>query len=160
MSVMSSGITFGMGVFAALVVLGAMTGALYAVLRAFGAQPHFYALLSTLAYAEFVPRLVGASLKEFITLLTGELSLWSEKIPTSIAPIFSEFNVPLLVQFLLARIEVFHLWSFALVAIAVRFVARVTAEKAMLVTIIYWAICIVTVTVAAFASGEVTGRLF
>lgn len=146
MSVFSSGILFSIVMIAVLLVLGAMAGALYAISWTLGTKPRFYALLAALAYAEFVPRLVGASIKEFIPLLTGNLNLWGEEIPTGIAPIFSEFDVPLLLQFLLARIELFHLWSFALVAIAVRFVVKVSSERAMLITLIYWCVCILAVT--------------
>jgi len=155
--VVSQGMIFVMGVVAAVVVLGAMTGALYAILRAFRTKPRFYALLSAIAYAEFVPRLIGASVKELVPLFTGKLTLWGEDIPTGIAPIFSEFDTPVLIQTLLGRIEIFHLWSFALVAIAVRFVGKVASEKAVPLTALYWGVCILAIAGIRFLFGFLAG---
>jgi len=137
------------------IVFMGMVVALYAITRIFKIRPSFYALASTLAYAEFAPRLISTCIKKFIPLLTGKGQMFMPEIPTGIAPIFSEFDVPILVEALLGRIELFHLWSFALVAIAVRFVARVTGERAMLITLLYWAVCILAV-----AGVDVLQRMF
>ena len=137
-----------------IVFLG-MVGALYAITRIFKAQPGFYPLAATVAYAEFAPRLISICIKKFIPFLTGKGQIFMPEIPTGIAPIFSEFDVPILLEAFLARIELFHLWSFALVAIAVRFVAKVTGERAMLITLLYWAVCILAV-----AGVDVLQRMF
>jgi hypothetical protein len=156
----SSGIMFLMGVVAAVLVIGAMAGALYAILRAFGIKSRFFALVSALTCAEVVPRLVGSSLKRFIPLLSGNLRIFEPGFPTGILPIFSEFDLPLLAECFLARIELFHLWSFALTAIAVRFVAKVSSERAMLITLLYWAVCILVVAGASFSWEFITTNLF
>ena len=128
-----------------LAVFSAMAGALYLITRSFKLEPRFYALAATLACAELVPRLVGVSIKQFVALFTGDGSPFSPELPTGIAPIFSELDLPILVQTILARIELFHLWSFALVVIAIRFVAKVSNERAMLITLVYWAVCILSI---------------
>ena len=97
--------------------------------------------------------------KKFIPLLTGDLSLWGEKIPTGIAPIFSEFDTPVLLKALLDRIEIFHLWSFALVAIAIRFVGKVTSEKAVPLTALYWAVCILATAGVQFLFKLLAGLM-
>jgi hypothetical protein len=129
----------------ALLIFLAMAAALYAIAKAFKGAPKFSILLSTLAFAEFVPRLVSVSLKEFIPLLSGSSRPFAPELPTGIAPIFSGFDVPMVAQAFLARIELFHLWSFALVAMAVRFTAKVSSERAMLITLLYWIVCILAV---------------
>lgn len=155
----SSGIMFFVGVVAVVLVLGAMAGALYAILRAFGIRPRFFALVSALTYAEVVPRLVGKSLKEFMPLLSGNIRSFEPGFPTGILPIFSEFDLPLLAECFLARIELFHIWSFALTAIAVRFVAKVSGERAMLITLLYWAVCILVVAGASFSWEFITSNV-
>ena len=127
----------------------AMLGILYGTIRLFGISPPFYALSATLTYAEFTPRLIKASVAKFVPLLTGKGDLLIYELPTGIAPIFSEFEPTIMAQIILDRIELFHLWSFALVAIAVRFVAKVSSERAMLIALVYWIVCIL-----AIASGE------
>ena len=127
------------------IVFFGMAGALYVIARLFKIRPNFYALASTLAYAEFVPRLSGSAIKKFISLFVEKAHPLMPDFPTGIIRIFSEFDVPILLLAFLARIELFHLWSFALVAIAVRFVAKVSNERAMLITLLYWAVCILAV---------------
>jgi len=143
-----------------LVVLLAMAGALYFITKALKFSPKYYPLVTSLAYAEFVPRLVRTSLNEFIPLLTGNLSFYKEGLPTGILVILSEIEVPLLLQPLLARIELFHIWSFVLVAISVRFTAGVPKEKAVVVTLLYWAICIGAVTSGIVAWDGLSSLLF
>lgn len=143
-----------------LVVLLAMAGALYFIAKALKFTPKYYPLVTSLAFAEFVPRLVGTSLKEFIPLLTGDFYYSGTELPTGILVILSEIEVPLLLQPLLARIELFHIWSFVLVAISLRFTAGVPKEKAVVVTLLYWAVCIGAVTNAVVAWDAITGFLF
>jgi hypothetical protein len=144
-AVFFSSINLAFSVGAALVIFLLMAYALFTIARIFKSTPKFSAVAATLAYAEFVPRLVRVSIKEFIPLLTGSSLPFPRELPTGIAPIFSEFDLPIIVNALLARIELFHLWSFALVAIAVRFTAKVSRERAMLITLLYWVVCILTV---------------
>lgn len=160
MALFSSGVVFLMGVLAVALVVGAMAGVLYGIIRAFGIRPRVFALISALTYAEVVPRLVGLSLKKFIPLLSGNFRVFEPEFPTGILPIFSEIDLPLLAECFLARIEVFHLWSFALTAIAVRFVAKVSSERAMLITLLYWAVCILAVAGASFSWEFITTNVF
>jgi hypothetical protein len=138
---------FGIGMWSvsqvaeSLIALMAMAGVLYASARAFGIRPRFYPLIAALAYAEFVPRLVGESLGCFVQLLTGKIAIYSQSLPTNIAPLFGVFHLPYPVYVGLKRIELFHLWSFALVAITVRFVLKTTSERALLITVLYWIVC-------------------
>ena len=155
-AVLFSSVTLAMSLMAALIVFIAMAGSLYTIIRIFKVRPSFYALVSTLAYAEFVPRLSESAVKKFISLFVGKIHPLAPDFPTGILPIFSEFDVPILLQSVLGRIELFHLWSFALVAIAVRFVAKVSSERAMLITLLYWAVCILTVASAGALSGMST----
>ncbi len=148
-----TGINLMMSALIALTVFFSMVGALYAIIRIFKIKPGFYALASTLAFAEFVPRLAGSILKEVIPQLTGSGQIFAPDLPTGIAPIFSEFDVPIIAQALIDRIELFHLWSFALVAIGVRFAAKISSERAMLVALIYWAVCILAVAGIGYTGG-------
>lgn len=151
--------SLAMSIVAAVVIFSAMAGALYAIMRIFKTEPGFYALASTLAYAEFVPRLSASVVKKTIHLIVVKVHPFAPDFPTGIARIFSEFDLPVVVMAVLARIELFHLWSFALVAIAVRFVAKVSGERAMLIALVYWAVCILTV--AGFAAlSEMSTALF
>jgi hypothetical protein len=144
-AVFFSSINLAVSVVAASLVFLAMAAGLFVIAKAFKSTPKFSAVASTLVYAEFVPRLVRVSIKEFIPLLTGSSLPFSRELPTSIAPIFSAFDLPIVAETFLARIELFHLWSFALVAIAVRFAAKVSSERAMLITLLYWTVCILAV---------------
>lgn len=131
---------------AVVVVLIAMAGVLYFIAKALKFSPRYYPLVTSLAYAEFVPRLVKTSLEEFIPLFSGEVSFSGTELPTGILTILSEAEIPSLLQPLLGRIELFHIWSFVLVAISIRFTASVPKEKAVVVTLLYWAVCIGVVT--------------
>ena len=141
----------------AVLLLLAATGVLYAIARAFKLRPRFYPLVSTLAYAEFVPRLIRTSIKEFFPLLTGNFSLSSPELPTGVLQVFSAMGFPLLLRPLLAYIEMFHIWSFALVAVSVRFVARASAKRAVLITALYWVACI-TAAIGATALWELVSN--
>jgi hypothetical protein len=144
----------------AVAILLAAAAALYAITRAFKLRPSFYPLVSTLAYAEFLPSLVRTSLKEFIPLLTGNFGFVSRELPTGLLQILRSAEVPALLRPLLARIELFHLWSFVLVVISIRFVARASEKSAILITTLYWIVCIVT-SMAATASWElISNALF
>jgi len=131
-----------------LVLLTAMAAVLYILSRAFKLKPRFYPLLSTLAYAEFMPKLVRISLKEFVPLLTGNFRLISRELPTGVLQIANAAEFPLFLRLPLARIELFHIWSFVLVAISVRFVAGASEKRAILISLLYWVVCIA----AAFAA--------
>lgn len=140
------------GVFATIgtvAVFLAMAGVLYLIAIAFRTKPHFYPLAAALAYAEFVPRLAQASVKEVIPLFTGNFSLIQPTLPTGVREILHETDFPALLQPLLTRVELFHIWSFVLVAISLRFTAGVTKKKALLMTALYWAVCILVITGAA-----------
>jgi hypothetical protein len=154
-AVFFSAINLAFSVGGAGLIFLAMAAALYGVARIFKGTPKFSLLVSTLAYAEFMPRLVSVSITEFLPLLTGKTRPFASELPTGIAPIFSEFDLPLIVEAFLARIELFHLWSFALVAIAVRFTAKVSSERAMLITLVYWIVCILAV-----AGGDALREMF
>ncbi|UCD56524.1 MAG: hypothetical protein JSV16_11905, partial [Candidatus Hydrogenedentota bacterium] len=154
------GIQLTMAIVGATAVFFAMAGTLYATARSFKLKPRFYPLASTLAYAEFVPRLVGTSLKEFIPLMTGNFSLRGSELPTGILQIFPYVDFPGLLRPLFARIELFHLWSFALVAISLQFTLRVSRNRAILVTAIYWALCITAITCATFLWDLATETMF
>jgi len=150
------GIFFGaiewlFGAIGTVAVFLAMAGILYLLTMAFRAKPYFYPLAATLAYAEFVPRLARASVREVIPLFTGNFSLIRPTLPTGILEIFGKTDFPSLLQPLLGRVELFHIWSFALVAISLKFTAGVTKKKAVLITALYWVVCILAVTgVTAF----------
>ena len=60
--------------------------------------------------------------------------------------IFSEFRFPLLLQPLLARVELFSIWSFLLVTIVLRIITGASNKKAVLVTATYWTACILAAT--------------
>ena len=157
--VIMSSMNVAMSVTIAAIAFFAMAGALYVIARIFKIRPSFYALASTLAYAEFVPRLSESVLKKFISLFVEKSHPLAPGFSTGIIRIFSEFDVPILLQAFLARIELFHLWSFALVAIAVRFVFRVPNERAMGITLLYWAVCILAMAGIA-ALSEMSTLLF
>jgi len=134
-------------------VLLAMAGVLYLLAMAFRAKPHFYPLAAALTYAEFVPRLARASVGEVIPLITGNFSFIQPTLPSGVLEIFSETIFPSLLRPLLGRIELFHIWSFALVAVSLQFTAGVTKKKAVLITALYWVVCILVIT-GVTALGE------
>ena len=164
-----AGILFsGVMFFAGLAIMGggvvavllAMAGALHFIAKTLKFSPKYYPLVTALAYAEFVPRLVRTSLSEFIPPLSGDFPFSGAELPTGILVILSEIEISPLLQPLLARIELFHIWSFVLVAISVRFTAGVPKEKAVVVTLLYWVVCIGAVTSAIVAWDAITGFLF
>ena len=144
----------------AVAILLAAAVALYAIARAFKLRPSFYPLVSTLAYAEFLPTLVRTSLKEFIPLLTGNFRLVRRELPTGLLQILGSAEVPALLRPLLARIELFEIWSFVLVVILVGFAAGVSQKKAILITALYWVVCAAAMVVAMALWGWISNALF
>jgi hypothetical protein len=122
-----------------------MTGALHFILKSFKQKAPFFALASCLAFAEFVPRLARISLQEAIPLLAGG-GTFARELPTGILRLLGDADFPKFLEPLLGRVELFHIWSFALVVILLKFTAGVSRNKGMAITAAYWLVCILVVS--------------
>ncbi|MBI5118767.1 YIP1 family protein [Candidatus Poribacteria bacterium] len=141
-AVFSTGLYFVGGVLGSIVVLLMMACALLVIAKIFGSRSNFFPLASCLAYAEFVPALTRVSLKYFIPLMTGNYSAFYAELPTGLLELAGGFSYPQLLGPLLRRIELFHLWSFVLVTISLQCLLRVQRNKAVVITALYWLVCI------------------
>ncbi len=152
----SSSLYFVGGVGGAIVLLIAMTYVVLLLARAFGSKPTFFPLLSCLAYAEFVPRLARISLKHFIPLMTGKFGYFKAELPTGLMELVKGVDFPEALNPLLGRIELFHAWSFVLVVILLQKTLRLERNKAVLITALYWLVCVVFLIGGTFLKGIVT----
>lgn len=154
-------ITFSMmtayGAVAMAALFFAKAGVLSVIAKHIGGEPRIHSFIPALAFAEFVPRLVEASIQQIYTLALRGGAGFAKALPTGIAPIFVKCDPSALAYAILRQIELFNLWSYALVAIAVCFTARVSKERAMSITLVYAVVGILLVAGLAII-GEMSGE--
>ncbi len=148
------------GMVAVSIVFLAMVFALHFSAQALGVNTVFLPLTSGLAYAEFVPRLARAIVRELVMVASGDMSMSGSDLPTGVLGVMNSLDLPVYARPLFARLELFHLWSFALIVILLESMFEIPRKKAILATAIYWAICIGTLSILAVMRNALAETVF